>query len=81
MMDFDTFVERLTEAVDFPEAPEFKSDTVFQELKYYDSLAALGIILMFDQEFSVKFIPDYFFKLTTVQDLYDFAMGKISIDA
>ena len=77
-MDMATFIEKLVEAVDFPEPFDFKADTHFQEVKYFDSLAALGIILMFDGEFSITFTPADFERFITVQDLYDYATGKIS---
>jgi len=75
-MDMNAFIDRLVEVVDFPEPYDFKPETLFQEVKYYDSLAALGIILMFDSEFSITFTPEDFEKFKTVQDLFDHANGK-----
>ena len=74
-MKMDEFCELITEAVDFPVPYDFKADTRFKEIKYWDSLAALGIILMYDSNFSITFTPDHFEKFNTVQELYDFAMS------
>jgi acyl carrier protein len=75
-MDMQTFIEHLIEAVDFPEPFDYQADTLYKETEHWDSLAALGVILMFDSNFSITLKPDHFEKLNTVQDLYDFALSN-----
>ncbi len=69
-MDINEFVEKFTEAVDFPEAIPIEADSVIQELQYWDSLAQLGIIVMFDLEFGKKITAQDIAGCTTVGDLY-----------
>jgi len=75
-MGIDQFCVEFSDAVDFPVRFDFIPETRYKELKLWDSLAALGIVLLFDTQFSITLTGDHFEKYDTVQELYDFAMGK-----
>ena len=50
MADIQQFIEQFQTAVDFQEAVDIKPDTELASLAEWDSLAALGVIVMFDME-------------------------------
>ena len=50
MADIQQFIEQFQTAVDFQEAVDIKPDTELASLTKWDSLAALGVIVMFDME-------------------------------
>lgn len=70
MITVDAFIEQFLLAVDFQDAPEIKPDTVLLDLPEWDSLAALGVIVMFDIEFSKTIIGDDLKNCSTILDLY-----------
>ena len=51
MADIGHFIEQFQTAVDFQEAVEIKPETELSSLAEWDSLAALGLIVMFDMEY------------------------------
>lgn len=52
MDTLDQFVEKFSNAVDFQDAVELSGDTDLKSLAEWDSLAALGVIIMFDMEYN-----------------------------
>jgi acyl carrier protein len=64
----DQFIESFLTAVDFQEVVEVTPDTVLKELP--DSLAALGVIVMFDVDFGKPITGDDLKHCTTLTDLY-----------
>lgn len=71
-MELDEFVEKFIEAVDFPEPVPIDGDSVIVELKFWDSLAQLGVIVMADMEFGLTLTSDDIAKCKSVQDLFLF---------
>jgi len=69
-MELDEFVGRFTESVDFPEAVEITPDSVITELEYWDSLAQLGVIVMFELEFQMTITAEDIAGCSTIGDLY-----------
>lgn len=65
-----TFIENFLSATDFQEAVEVTLDTVLLELPEWDSLAALGVIVMFDMEYGKTITGEDLTAATTVGDLY-----------
>ncbi len=51
MDTLEQFVEKFSNAVDFQDAVELSGDTDLKALPEWDSLAALGVIIMFDMEY------------------------------
>jgi acyl carrier protein len=70
MAAIDDFIEKFTTAVDFQEPVEITPDTVFAELSQWDSLAALGVIVMFDIEYGVTITGETLVECKTIQDLF-----------
>jgi acyl carrier protein len=70
MAAIDDFIEKFTTAVDFQEPVEITPDTVFAELAQWDSLAALGVIVMFDIEYGVTITGETLAAGKTIADLF-----------
>lgn len=66
----DQFIESFLTAVDFQEAVEVTADTELKSLPEWDSLAALGVIVMFDVEYGKTIVGDDLKACTTIADLY-----------
>ena len=66
----DQFIDNFLTAVDFQEVVEVTPDTKLQSLPEWDSLAALGVIVMFDVEFGKAITGDDLETCTTVADLH-----------
>jgi acyl carrier protein len=71
MSDIQAFIENFLVAVDFQDPVELSPDTILIELPEWDSLAALGVIVMFDIEYGKTIIGDDLKKSVTVQDLFN----------
>ncbi len=69
-INIDQFIENFLTAVDFQESVEVNSETELKSLPEWDSLAALGVIVMFDVEFGKTITGDDLKSCTTLADLY-----------
>jgi acyl carrier protein len=65
------FIEQFLIAVDFQDPVEVTPDTVLLDLPEWDSLAALGVIVMFDIEYGKTIIGDDLKQSITIQDLFN----------
>jgi len=70
MPTLDAFLENFLVAVDFQEAVEVKAETKLADLPEWDSLAALGVIVMFDIEYGKTITGDDLSSCVTVEDIY-----------
>lgn len=70
MDNIETFIEKFITAVDFQEAVEIEPDTKLADLPEWDSLAALGVIVMFDMEYGKTITGEHLKQASNVQDLY-----------
>lgn len=70
MSDIQAFIENFQVAVDFQEPVEVTPTTVLRELPEWDSLAALGVIVMFDIEYNKTITGDDLKTCITLEDLY-----------
>lgn len=66
----EQFIEGFINAVDFQEAIAIDPETRLQDLPEWDSLAALGVIVMFDVDFGKAITGDDLKACTTITDLY-----------
>lgn len=66
----EQFIENFQSAVDFQEPVEVTADTELRSLPEWDSLAALGVIVMFDVEYGKTVVGDNLKAANTVGDLY-----------
>ncbi|KIQ23902.1 MULTISPECIES: acyl carrier protein [Xanthomonas] len=70
-MSHATFIENFLSATDFQEPVEVTVDTVLRDLPEWDSLAALGVIVMFDMEYGKTITGEDLANVVTVGDLYN----------
>jgi acyl carrier protein len=63
------FIEQFLAAVDFQEPVEVTLDTELHSLPEWDSLASLGVIVMFDTEYGKTISGDDIKKCVTLGDL------------
>lgn len=70
MTDLQQFIENFLTAVDFQDPVEVKPETVLTDLPEWDSLAALGVIVMFDIEYNKTIIGDDLKTCKTLEDLF-----------
>lgn len=66
----DQFIENFLTAVDFQESVEVTPETELKSLPEWDSLAALGVIVMFDVEYGKTITGDDLKTCVTLTDLY-----------
>lgn len=69
-MSQETFIENFLSATDFQNPVEVNMDTVLRELPEWDSLAALGVIVMFDMEYGKTITGEHLAAVVTLGDLY-----------
>ena len=70
MTDLQAFIENFLLAVDFQEPVKLTPETQLQDLPEWDSLAALGVIVMFDMEYGKSITGDQLEKISTIGDLF-----------
>lgn len=71
MTNIQDFIEQFLIAVDFQDPVEVTPETVLLDLPEWDSLAALGVIVMFDIEYGKTIIGDDLKQSITIQDLFN----------
>ena len=71
MSTIQSFIEQFLIAVDFQDAVDLTPETVLTDLPEWDSLAALGVIVMFDIEYGKTIIGDDLKQCATLQDLFN----------
>ena len=70
-MSQEAFIENFLSATDFQEPVEVTIATELRNLPEWDSLAALGVIVMFDMEYKKVITGDDLEKAVTIGDLYN----------
>ncbi|TBU93908.1 acyl carrier protein [Phytopseudomonas dryadis] len=69
-MSQEQFIENFLSATDFQNPVEVTMDTLLLDLPEWDSLAALGVIVMFDMEYGKTITGDDLHKISSVGELY-----------
>ena len=69
-INIEKFIESFLSAVDFQESVEVTPETELKSLPEWDSLAALGVIVMFDVEFGKTITGTDLKTCVTLTDLY-----------
>ncbi|WP_045737000.1 acyl carrier protein [Xanthomonas sp. MUS 060] len=69
-MNQATFIENFLSATDFQNPVEVSLETVLRALPEWDSLAALGVIVMFDMEYGKTITGEHLTAAITIGDLY-----------
>ena len=70
MPTIEQFLENFAVAVDFQEPVDVKAETELTSLPEWDSLAALGVIVMFDVDYGKTIVGDDLKNCNTLADLY-----------
>lgn len=70
MPTIEQFIENFLVAVDFQDPVEVTPQTELIDLPEWDSLAALGVIVMFDVDYGKTIVGDDLKKCGTLADLY-----------
>lgn len=69
-MSQEQFIENFLSATDFQTPVDVTMDTVLRDLPEWDSLAALGVIVMFDLEYGKTITGEDLHNVGTVGELY-----------
>lgn len=69
-ISIEQFIDSFLAAVDFQEPVEVTPETELKSLPEWDSLAALGVIVMFDVDFGKTITGEVLKQSRTVSDLY-----------
>lgn len=75
-MDKDTFINSVTSLFEVTPADELDWKTEFKKIEEWDSLLALEIIAMVDEEFDIEISGDDIREAKTLNDLYSIAKSK-----
>ena len=70
MPTIEQFLENFAVAVDFQEPVDVKAETELASLPEWDSLAALGVIVMFDVDYGKTIVGDDLKNCNKLADLY-----------
>ncbi len=70
MDNIDSFIENFTAAVDFQNPVPIHADTQLSDLPEWDSLAALGVIVMSDMEYGKTITGNDLANCKSITDLY-----------
>ncbi len=70
MNDLKNFIENFSMAVDFQQPVPLAAETQLKDLPEWDSLAALGVIVMFDMEYGKIITGDDLKQINTIGDLH-----------
>ena len=70
MEDIKNFIDQFLMAVDFQDPVDITPETQLIDLPEWDSLAALGVIVMFDIEYGKTIVGDDLKNSKTIKDLY-----------
>lgn len=70
-MALNNFIANFAAQFEDTDASEIKATTVFKELDEWDSLIALSVIGMVDEEYDVRIKGDDIRSANTVEDLYN----------
>ena len=74
MSTIENFIEKFITAVDFQEPVPVAPETVFADLPEWDSLATLGVIVMFDTEYGKTISGEELAKVSTIAELHQLAI-------
>ena len=69
-MSTEAFIANFIDATDFQVPVDMTLDTQLSALPEWDSLAALGVIVMFDMIYNKSLTGEDLYAATTVGDLY-----------
>jgi len=77
-MTINKFFEHFCEELDETDIDEISVKTDFKNIEEWDSLVALSIIAMVDEEFEILLTGSDMMSSTTIEDLYNLILSKSS---
>lgn len=72
----ERFIENFAEQFDETDISEFTEDTVFKDLDEWDSMTALSVIAMVDEEYEKTINGDDIKKASTIKELMAIVESK-----
>ena len=76
-MEISKFIEEFINILEDTDPSTIKADTIFRNIGEWDSLIALSLIAMVDEQFSVKLSGDDIKTSATINDLFEKVKLKI----
>lgn len=76
-MDLNTFVEKFCEQLENTDISTVHASTDYKALAEWDSLVALSVIAMIDEEFEVVITGSDIDGNTTIEDLYNTVQSRL----
>ena len=76
-MDLNTFVEKFCEQLENTDISTVNASTDYKALTEWDSLVALSVIAMIDEEFEVVITGSDIDGNTTIEDLYNTVQSRL----
>ena len=70
-MEVTAFLQNFADMLDDTDASLITETTIFRDLDEWDSLTALSLIAMVDEEYSLKLTGDDIKTSITIKDLFD----------
>jgi acyl carrier protein len=70
-MEVNAFLQNFANMLDDTDASLITETTIFRDLEEWDSLTALSLIAMVDEEYSLKLTGDDIKTSITIKDLFD----------
>lgn len=77
MMTLDEFLKRFCEELEDVDLTKIDTSTDFKNIEGWDSLAALSIIAMIDEEFEIRITGSEMTKSKTIEDLYNLIRNRL----
>jgi acyl carrier protein len=78
MMTLEEFFDHFCEELDEVDIENINIKTEFKKIEEWDSLLALSIIAMIDEEFEILLTGSDMMNCTTIEDLYNLILSKLS---
>lgn len=75
-MEINTFLRNFADILDDTDVALIKQETVFRDLEEWDSLTALSLIAMADEEYAVKLTGDDIKSSTSLNDIFEIIKNK-----
>lgn len=76
-MEITVFLQNFSDMLDDTDATLIVQDAAFRDLEEWDSLTALSLIAMVDDEYSVKLTGDDIKSSVTIKDLFEKVSSKL----
>lgn len=75
-MNIEKFIEQFSSQFEETDANEFQATTKFRTIDEWDSMIALSIMAMIDENYQVKLLPNEMKQTSTIQELFDLVKSK-----